>query len=124
MATEKTTAAVSEEFLSFEQFMEADPVEYDVVQLPKGNVRIGSVTGDEWAEWSEMRESPEGRKKSGGWLIAKSLVDKDGRRIGDPAWAVEIVKKNLKTSELILRAIFKLNGISQSAKVEAAAKNG
>ncbi len=123
MATEKAATAVSE-FLSFEQFMEEDPVEYDVVRLPKGACRIGSVTGQEWAEWTEMRESPEGRKKSGGWLIAISLVDGNGRRIGDPTKAAEIVKKNLKTSELILRAIFALNGISKDTKAEAVAKNG
>lgn len=109
--------------LSFDEFIQPDATEYDLVQLPAGDFRIGSITAEDWVQWTEMRAAADGRKTSAAWLIARSMVDGDGNRIGNVARCGEIVKKNLKTSELILKAVFKLNGINQP-KEEVAAKNG
>ena len=121
--TSKVSEATSKKYLSFDEFMEPDKTEFDEVVIGRGVFRIGSVTGEEWTEWAEMRETAEGRKRSAGWLIAKSQVDADGRRIGDTTRAAEIIRKNIRTSETILRAIFKLNGIKPNATAEAIAKN-
>ena len=118
MAKSESTAKI----LSFDEFLTAnEAVEYATVSVGGGNVRIGSITGDEFVEWTEMRESgaPGAKKNASSLLIVKSLVDETGARIGDPAKVDRLRKTNLKATETILKAIFKLNGINQRDEVVA-----
>lgn len=102
---------------SFEEFLAADSVEFMDVELRPGKiVRIGSITAEDWVAWTELREGgSDGKKASGALLIRKSIViDDKGTRIGvNDTQAVGLQHMTLKTSELLLKAIFKLNGINQ-----------
>lgn len=115
--------------LSFEEFLAADGIDYDIVKTRGGDVRIGSITPTDLDEWNELRSTPDGKKVSGPLLILKSLVDGDGKRIGvttpyekmndeERGRVAKLQTMNLKTSEQLLLAIFKLNGIGQPAGKE------
>jgi hypothetical protein len=109
---------------NFQEFLETDGVDFLDIPVRGGKiVTIGSLTGVEWAQWTEMREDPQRRKLSGAFLVAKSLVDDKGNRIGDDSDASlqRLVHRNVKDTEAILRGVFKLNGIGPSAEI--AAKN-
>lgn len=110
--------------LSFSEFLATDGIDYVEVPIRGGDsVRLGSITAEDFAAWTELRESgPEGRKTSGALLICRSLVDENGVRVGNEAQLAQVQKMNLKTTETLLKAIFKLNGINQQD--EAAAKKG
>jgi hypothetical protein len=117
MANDQSDAP-SQKFLSLEEFIQADKVEYATVPVPGGLFRIGSVTAEEWVAWSEAREQGEQAKKIAvALLISRSMVDADGKRIGDDAMAVRIRKMQIKTTEILLKAIYKLNGINQPDEV-------
>jgi hypothetical protein len=110
-----------------------------VLMDDKGGVMyIGSLTGDEFVEWQTINESasPEEKKNSPAKLMVRSLVqgpDKhpDGTelsheervlaatRIGTDAMIFKLRKSKIAKTERLLKAIFKLNGISQKNEVQA-----
>jgi hypothetical protein len=49
--------------------------------------------------------------------LDEACVDAEGRRIGDESKDAQIRKVKLKVSELLLKAILKLNGVNQPAEV-------
>jgi len=111
-----------EDYGTFDDLLAQTEVEYATVTISGKSYRVGSITGDEFAAWQELRDSsPEARKNATAVLIARSLVDADGKRIGDETKVAQLRKVKLKVSEAFLEAIFKLNGINQP-KAEAAAK--
>jgi hypothetical protein len=117
---------------SVEEFFAADGVDYDTVPIRGGKtIRIASITAEDWVEWTTLRDSgPDGKKKAGALLISKSVVNDEGDRFlaatGDEvlsaATVTRIQKLGLPTNEKLLKAIFKLNGITSNN--EAVVKNG
>ena len=104
--------------LSFDEFLAADGVDYVDVLVRGGVVRLGSITGEDFVAWTEMRESSaEAKKDASALLISRSMVDGAGKRIGDDGKVAQIKKMNLKTTETLLKAIFKLNGINQPDEI-------
>jgi hypothetical protein len=105
-----------------------------VVDLPGGKTaRIGGISAGDLIEYNELRSTPDGRKWSGPVIISRSLVDGDGRRIGiltpfaemtdgEKAKIAELRKMNMAASEALIKAIFKLNGVSLIKREEE--KNG
>lgn len=98
---------------SFDDLLEhSAPVEYAEVTLAPGVVaRIGSLSGEEWNEWSKIRANETTRRTSGQVLISRSLVDETGRRIGDETKATQLSQGRVAISEMMLRAIFNLNKV-------------
>ena len=112
---------MTEKFASFDDLLSSTDVEYATVAIDGKTYRIGSITGEDFLAWSELRDSgPEAKKNASAVLISRSLVDADGKRIGDESKIDRVKKLKLKVSEMLLKAIFKLNSINQSA--ESAAK--
>ena len=113
----------AEKIASFDDLLASTEVEYANVTVDGKTYRIGSITGEEFVAWQEMRDSglPDAKKNASAVLISRSLVDAEGKRIGDETKAGQIKKLKLKTSEALLKAIFRLNDINQPA--EARAKN-
>lgn len=104
---------MANKILSFDEFLAGNQIEYAEVPIQAGVVRIASITAKDWVQWTELRETPEGKKISGAMLIVRSLVDANGVRIGDDAKLAQVQELNLRTTEALLKAIFALNGINQ-----------
>jgi hypothetical protein len=116
MSTELKTIDNLDEFLTA-----STPREFDYVQVNKTTrVRIGSVSALEWVEWKDAQTDPESRRLSSFTLIARSLVNEKGDRIGTVEQARKLMEVNMRVSETLLKAIMKLNGVSQSKAVEEA----
>lgn len=87
----------------------------------KGVLYIGSLSADDFVEWTELRDSKDkdAKKNAAAQLIAQSLVKgkDDPTRIGTPDMVAKFRKMKVAHSERLLKAIFKLNGINQPAEV-------
>lgn len=125
---------VTPEDLSNDQQVEIVKVVLD----DKGSIMyIGSLSADDFVEWTEAKESgePEARKNASARLMMLSLVkgpDKsiDGKeltpdqrtaasiRIGTPAHTVAFRKAKVSRTEKLLKAILKLNYINQKDEVD------
>lgn len=113
--------------LSVQEMLEADDIEYRTIPAWKikkngkeiqGYVRIGSLTAEEVAEWRETSEGP-AKKTLIVRLFVNSLVDKDGKRIGNQSHYIEFKKKSAAIQEKVVAEILDLNGIVTKKKDEA-----
>jgi hypothetical protein len=108
---------------SFDDLLSSNDVEYDTVVVGDKKFRIGSLTAEDFTSWTDLRDSgPEGKKLAGAILIARSLVDQAGNRIGDENRVQQLRKMRTKATEIFVKKIFKLNGINQ--RDEEVVKNG
>lgn len=110
-----------EDILSVDEMLAAEDVEFATIQTWNGKyTRIGSLTAEDLIEWSEANDTP-AKKNAGLRLFVKSLVDKDGKRIGTPAHILAFAKKNNAQIEKVIEAILKLNHMK--VKGQQAVKN-
>lgn len=117
--------------LSIDEMLNADQVEYATIPAWKvknakgeeiqGYVRIGSLTAEEVAEFRETLDGP-AKKTAGLRLFVNSLVDKDGKRIGNQSHYAAFKKTSNVVQERVLAKVMELNGLT--AKAAADAKNG
>ncbi len=121
---------MEETILSIDEMLGADDVEYKVIPtwmvkdaktgtMVQGYSRIGSLDAESIIEWRDENEGP-AKKTMGIRLLVKSLVDKDGNRIGTPKHYEAFKKKSNAVMERILGEIVKLNGMT--VKQDEAAK--
>ncbi len=121
---------MEETILSIDEMLGADDVEYKVIPtwmvkdaktgtMVQGYSRIGSLDAESIIEWRDENEGP-AKKTMGIRLLVKSLVDKDGARIGTPKHYEAFKKKSNAVMERILGEIVKLNGMT--VKQDEAAK--
>lgn len=110
-------------FGSFDDLLGTTAAEYAIVNISGKDYKIGSLAAEDFVAWTELRDSgaPDAKKNSSALLISRSLVDADGKRIGDEARVAQLKKIRLNVSETFLAAIFKLNNINQP---EVPLKNG
>lgn len=117
--------------LSMDEMLEPEDVEYAEIPTWKyknpetgyteqGYTRIGSLSADDIIDWREENEGP-AKRNMGIRLLVKSLVDKDGNRIGTAKDYEKFKKKSNAIMERILAEIVKLNGMT--VKQETAVKN-
>ncbi len=110
-----------ETILSIDEMLGAEDVEYAVIptwkvknakgEMVQGYSRIGSLDAESIIEWRDENEGP-AKKTMGIRLLVKSLVDKDGARIGTPKHYEAFKKKSNAVMERILGEIVKLNGMT------------
>jgi hypothetical protein len=107
--------------LSIEEMLGAEDIEYREIptwkvkdpktgELVQGYTRIVSLTADEVAKWREANEAD--KKNMGIRLLVKSLVDKDGNRIGSEHHYEAFKKKSNAVQERLVGEVIKLNGLS------------
>ncbi|MCR4301790.1 MAG: hypothetical protein NUV51_09285 [Sulfuricaulis sp.] len=109
----------------------ANNVEYDTIPGFKlgQTLRIGSLSAGDLIVWSEANEG-EAKRTAGLRLITQSLVGPEPdnvRYANDPKNIVIFRAKTHKTTEAVVKAILKLNGMEVAKgemKAEADAKNG
>jgi hypothetical protein len=120
----------------------AEPIDIVKVSVDDagGVMFIGSITGADFAEWTDARDAgdAEAKKTAAAKLIVRSLVqgpekptdpeklkawDRGAaeRRIGTDAMVPLFVRARMGRTERLIKAIFKLNYINQ--REETATKN-
>jgi hypothetical protein len=119
--------------MSVDEMLAADDVEYKTIPtwmvkdktgaLVQGYVRIGSLSAEQVAEWRDTTDGP-AKKTMGTRLFVDSLVDKDGKRIGNPTFYAAFRKKSNAVQERVLAAIVELNGLVVKKEDLDKAKNG
>ena len=110
---------------SMDDVLSSDIVEYAVIPgfKPGQKLRIGSLSAGDMIEWSEANET-EAKRTAGLRLICKSLVGPEPTNVryaNDPKNIAVFRTKNHRSTEAIVRAIIKLNGLNVGQ--DAAAKN-
>lgn len=111
--------------LSIDEILATDDIEFAEVPgyKPGEVIRIASLTAGDIIEWSEAGEG-EAKKTAGLRLIVKSLVDENGKRIGKDEHIHAFKRKSHRQTELIVKAILKLNGMHvKSGEADEAKKD-
>ena len=116
----RTTTVNKEEVLSIDDMLAADDVKYAEVSAWGGKVRLGSLDAGSMLDFVEANEGS-AKRTAGIRLLVKSLVDKDGKRIGEDRHVDLFKKKDAGTINRMLEEIMRLNGLDD--KKAATAKN-
>lgn len=111
------------EYLDITGIEEFNDIRYDEIPVWGGIMRVASLTSEDMVEFIEANNGP-ARKTAGVRLIMKSIVDKDGNRIGQPKHLEMFKKKDSKTTDMIIGRLMKLNGIGVKNQELEAVKNG
>lgn len=97
-------------------------VEYAEIEgfKPGQKIRIGSVSAGDMIQWSTENEIENMKREAGLRLIAKSLVDRNGKRYasGDESVVGKLRALRHNVSERIVKEILKLNGMEVKAQNE------
>ena len=116
---------VEDDLLSVDEMLSSNDFTYTTVEMPEwpkggkpGKVRIGSLTALDMMEWQEANDSP-AKKTAALRLVIRSLVDKDGNRIGKDQHIIAFQNKNTKIVEQLVKAIMELNGLGKSDQEKA-----
>lgn len=72
-----------EKVMSFDDLVSDPDVNYDTVKTKRGTVRLGSVCSADILEWMDDNEDKVRGKFSGLRLVVKSIINPDGKRIGE-----------------------------------------
>ena len=115
--------------LSIDEMLSADQVDYAEIpawkikdpktgEMIQGYVRIGSLMADEVAEFRETNEGP-AKKTAGLRLFVKSLVDAEGKRIGNETHFHAFKKTSNAVQERVLAKVLELNGLTTKAAIDA-----
>jgi len=99
-------------FLSIDEMLSTDDVTYLEYPVWGGKIRLGTLDAGTMLDFMEQNEGP-GKKTAGIRLIIKSLVDKDGNRIGNMSMMEGFKKKNASVLNAIVDAILTLNGLGK-----------
>jgi hypothetical protein len=104
-------------YLSIEDIDSTIDTRYSEVQAWGGTIRLGSLNAGDMMEFVESNEGP-ARRTAGIRLIVKSIVDKDGRRIGEPKHIEIFKKKDATTIAMLVNKIMELNDLNPETKVK------
>lgn len=110
----KINGSDDERVLSVEEILAADDITYDVVEAWGGRVRIGSLDAGTMLEFIKANENPTAKHTAGLRLLIASLVDRDGKRIGDASMMEAFKRKNMSTVNRVVERIMQLNGIGKT----------
>lgn len=114
---------MNEKFLGFDDILNTDDVQYDVIDVPawKGKIRVGSLSANDLLEFVEANEDPVQKRLAAARLLNKSLVDENGKRLGGPERETQLMKKDARVLTDIVQKILVLNGMDK--KTSDAEKN-
>lgn len=94
----------------------------EFAEVPVGGekvVRLGTLSAADMLTWLAANSDDEAKKINGLRLVAMSMVDSDGARIGVLADVVRLREKNPKTIKKLVDAAVKLNGLSVAPDTSA-----
>src|SRR6185369_2724429 len=102
---------------SWEDFFDGneEETEYVTVTLGDKEVRLGSVSADDIVEFFERQNDEGTRPTNGLWLVARSLVNSKGERIGDLDELTRLRKKQPSVMKKLIEAASAINGLTPKA---------
>ena len=116
--------------LSVDEMLAADDVEYKTIatwkvkgrngQMVQGYTRIRSLTAEQVQKWRDAADGP-AKKNAGIRLFVDSLVDKEGRPIGNAGHYEAFRKKSNAIQDKVLDQILEMNNLKP--KQQTAVKN-
>lgn len=108
--------------LTLDDILGADDIRTEYVEVPEwhGTVRIRSLTGAERDKIIDRSQEKNGVVFYA-QVIAMSLIDDDGKNIGDATTAGKLVKKNAGALFRVWRACARLSGIGEDSLENAKA---
>lgn len=115
------------EFLSFDELVSEPDTQYEEVKFGRGTVRIGSVSSKEILQWFDDNEDKVRGQYSGLRLAIKSIVNPDGKRIGEglpdaerqeaqEAALLKLLARNARDNGRLVAACLVLNGVRPKGK--------
>lgn len=107
-----------DKFLSADDILGSNDVEYAPVKAWNGILRLKSLTAGDMIEFIQANEGA-AKHSAGIRLIIKSAVDKHGVPLFGPTHQEAIKKKNTKVTNQVIDAILKLNGLDKDAQKSA-----
>ncbi len=108
--------------LTKKQFLSQDDRTYKIVEIPGGEVKIRSLSGEDELEFEQIKQD---RKPSEWifWMIVKGCVDENNEQLFDEESDLELIKKrSSNTIKKLFDEILELNNITTD-KIEEEAKN-
>lgn len=95
---------------SWDDLLALDDTEYRVVELtPTKSIRLGSLSAARMLQWFLDQKDEEKVKSNGLVLVAESIVDSKGKRIGKVADMEKLREKNPVTLDKLRTACIELN---------------
>src|SRR4029078_6273013 len=107
------------EYRTIPAWMVKDPKTGEMVQ---GYVRIASLSAAQVGDWRDAKERA-AKKTMGTRLFVDSLVDENGKRIGNQTHYLAFRKKSNAIQEKVLAEIVALNGLITKKEDADEAKN-
>lgn len=111
--------------LSLDEIIATEDTQFFKMHIPewKGSIRLGSLSAGQVLEFIELNEGP-AKKNAGFRLINDSLVDADGKRIGDEKKLAALRTKDSNVINRIVSEILKLNGMHKKTAEEEKNESG
>jgi hypothetical protein len=102
---------------TWEDVLAVEDTDYTEIEIAKDkSVRLGTLSSADLLKWLEENDE-KGVKDNGLKLVAQSLVDADGNRIGRLAEIIRLRDKAPKTVKKLVDAAATLNGLTVAKKV-------
>lgn len=104
---------------SWDELLKADDTDYATVEVGVGHiVRLGSLSAAEMLQWITDQEDTEKAKTNGLVLVAKCLVDSEGKRYGKLDDVKALQTKQPKTVRKLVKAALALNDLNVKAETK------
>lgn len=106
---------MEDKIATIDEILAAETTKYEVVDAFGLKIRLGSLSAGDMLDFIESNEGA-AKKTAGLRLIALSLVDEQGNRVGKAAHLDSLKKKNAEDVNKLVGKIFALNGMTDAAK--------
>lgn len=97
---------------SWEELVELDDADYATVKVGGKQVRLASLSSSRMMRWFEDNRDPEKANDNGLVLIAESIVNSTGKRIGKLDQILKLRDKNPETVMALRDACIRLNRLT------------
>lgn len=116
------------QYMSFDDLLAEPDVRYADVKLARGTARLASASSLDVIEWLKENEDPEKSKLSGLRMVARCMLDAEGKRLGEglpndqkEALREEFVRK-MSTRDsvengVLARKALELNGLRAASDI-------
>jgi hypothetical protein len=105
---------MTKKYLSFDEVLDSKDVEYREVKAFGGVIRIGSLSAAEMLDHNQRVEDKV--RNAGLILIVASIVDEEGKRIGDLKKLERLTQKNSKEIGKVVAEILDLNAMTRESQ--------
>lgn len=105
--------------LSADDLAAQDDTRYDEVIVPRGMIKLGSVSSKDILEWIDENDDKVKGKFAGLRLLVKSIINPDGTRIPEgerESYVLRLVQQDNERNGILVDRCLKLNGVRGRGK--------